>query len=368
MSNFLDRVTGQSKAITHLKKNISSNRIPHAFLFTGPRGTGKYFTAIQFINEIYVNSGYINFNEQRISNLEEPFIKFITALPRSKNESGDDAPLAKLDSSVIEIINNELSIKKRNPYYEINIDKAQNIKISSIRDVKKNLAMDYDEIPKRFVLIHEAQNMSIDSQNALLKSLEEPPENVIFILHSSNPNMLLPTIISRCHEVQFQALDRESLIRILKQYFNYNDNEIELASFFADGMVTKAVKLIEQGIEEFLDKCINILRYSLARRYNTALKYFEEITEQMGDEGFHSVLDILQKWFIDTLKERLMIENEYFDKYNDTIKKFNDRYKQYDINKIILKIDYLKNLKNQNINLNVCISNVILEIGYIGIG
>lgn len=369
MSYLTETVLGQERTVSHLNNLCQSNRIPHALLFTGPKGVGKHLTAIQFAKQLNSMEGALSPSvEKKINNLEEPYIKFIQALPRGRSETGNDLPTAKLDNDQIKNLTEQLDSLIGNPYHDINLDKAQNIKISSIRDLRKFLALGFDEVKFRVVIIHEAHKMSLDSQNAILKSLEEPPENVIIILHSSNPDLLLSTIKSRCQEIKFNPLSAESIVKILVKYFHCSNDSSMLVSRFADGSVVKAKSLIDDDLESFLENCINILRYSLARKYQTAFEYFGNITDKWGNDGFYIVLDFIVKWFLDVIRNRSDIEMEYFANHKDTIIKFNQRYGDFELTELVNKLEFLNSAKQKNINLNICISNVIFQIGRIGIG
>jgi DNA polymerase-3 subunit delta' len=305
---------------------------------------------------------------KKINSLEEPYIKFVFALPRGKSETNTDLPTSKLLDNQLQEINSQLELIKNNPYHQISIDKAQNIKISSVRDIGKFLSLTYSDVSYRVVLINEAQNMNIDSQNALLKNLEEPPEGVVFILHSSNPQLLLSTIYSRCQEVKFNPLNSDDVKKILSEHFKYEDQNLDMVSKFSDGSVINAQKLLENDLESFLEQCIDILRYALARRYQTAFNHFDKIVSEWGNEGFYIVLDFIIKWFLDAIRKRNNLDMEYYSAFSETIEKFNSRYFAFNPSELINKLEALHKTKYQNINLNICVSNVIFEIGCIGIG
>jgi DNA polymerase-3 subunit delta' len=368
MSLYLDRATFQLKATNHLKKIVNSERIPHALLFRGPEGVGKHFVALQFIKELNsLRTGDIKY-KSKINELEEPFVKFVCALPRGSGESSDDKPTAKLNETQLESVLTALKFKRSFPFSALRIEKAQNIKISSIREIRRYLSMNYEPEILRVIMLNEAHKMSIDSQNAILKSLEEPPENTLFILHTSDYQSLLPTIQSRCQEVIFNPLASEDLVKILEEYYEYDKSLIKLVSNFSEGSVTKAIKLLDNGFEDYLEKCINILRFALARRYNTAFNYIDDIVKSQGAEGFYICLEMMCKWFLDVIRDREGLEIEYFDLHINTIKKFNEKYPHISVEKVLSQLLNYSSFKETNINLNICISNVIFEIGHIGIG
>jgi len=182
MHQLLETVYGQSKNLKLLYRIYQSDKIPHAFLFSGPEGVGKFNTALQFIKLLNISNNQLI--DQRtfkhIDSFREPYVKLILPLPRGKGEKSDSSSMNKLPEKVIKEINDEINKKSGNPYYKINIDKANNIKINSIREVKKNISLNFDDVKYRAILMNRAESMSLESQNALLKSLEEPPQGVIF--------------------------------------------------------------------------------------------------------------------------------------------------------------------------------------------
>ena len=201
MHNYFEDIHGQERVKNILSNFNSTSKIPHALLFTGLEGVGKEAIAVKFAQS--VNSVLLDGNEKDkvlklISNLSEPYLKYILPLPRGKNETESDGPTDKLSEDEIELLREELQKKINNPYYIIAIHKANTIKINSIREIKRILSLDFSDIAYRFIIIASAHLMNEASQNALLKNLEEPPEGVIFILITPYPERLRETIRSRC--------------------------------------------------------------------------------------------------------------------------------------------------------------------------
>lgn len=175
-------IYGQESAKHLLNSIIESDKIPHALLFKGNEGVGKEFAAIRFaqaLNAKHSCSESRHRINHLIENLNEPYIKYIFPLPRGKNEIESNGPMEKLSQEDNDLIKEELKEKVNNHYYQFKIPKANQIKINSIRDIKKFLSVSYDDIKFRFILISKAHLMNEPAQNALLKNLEEPPEGVI---------------------------------------------------------------------------------------------------------------------------------------------------------------------------------------------
>jgi DNA polymerase-3 subunit delta' len=365
MSNFLSSITGQNKVVEILNKFVASEQVPHALLFTGPRNVGQHFAARQFIKELLKQSlPDKNFNSQ-IDKLDEPYIKYVIPLPRGKGESSDDPPLKKISNNDLELIKEEIHKKSKNPFYEISIDSANNIKISSIRDIKKSLSINYDEVPYRLILIDDAHLMGKEAQNALLKSLEEPPQGVIFILVSDKEEVLLPTIKSRCWQINFSPLQDNVLHDILVSNFKVDPKLIKEVIPFSNGSVYDVFRLLDNGFEELLDVSIDILRYSLGHRYNTAINLFNKLIEKKTKSVVPIIIQLFINWLIDVQKMKVGSKNIHFDKYEDTIQKFILRFDYAKLDEIIFSLNSLEGNIKRNINLNLLTLNIIFTIAAI---
>ncbi|MDX1700112.1 MAG: hypothetical protein R3250_05805, partial [Melioribacteraceae bacterium] len=232
---FLDS-QGQKRALNLLSEFHSKNRIPHALLFSGIEGSGKFKTAIQFLKLINEGSDSVL---QKIDNLSEPFVKLIMPLPRGKSETNTDDPTSKLTQDTVDDINQQIKLKSQNPYHKITIKNANNIKINSIREINKLVSINFDEIKFRAIILYDAHKMTVEAQNAFLKNLEEPPEGIIYFLITNNPDSLLSTIRSRCWEIEFSPIFENELSEILIENFNLPKDEAKRVVPFSSGSVTR---------------------------------------------------------------------------------------------------------------------------------
>ena len=364
MDEIWESIYEQENAKEILKGIHNSRRVPHAFLFYGPDGVGKFLTALQFAKLMYSNidiPGQKNI-VKKISHLQEPYLKLVLPLPRGRGESSDDSSTEKLTKEQLESLKEEIDKKVENPYYRITIDNANTIKINSIRDIKKFLDIGYAEIPYRFVFVVDADLMNDQAQNALLKSLEEPPEGIIFFVITSNKEKLLPTIQSRCWAINFEPLSNKSVSQILVNDFRINDDLAEKAAYFSNGSVTQAVYLANKEFKSLLEGTISFLRYSIGKRYQSAYKELSNIMENQSEEEYKLAINLMKNWLNDVLRVRFSYNDFYFKEYQDTFTKFNDRYSESDIQRIITSLELLESYYARNLNLNVLILNVIFEL------
>ncbi|MBX3008207.1 MAG: AAA family ATPase [Melioribacteraceae bacterium] len=370
MHKLWNEIDGQVTVKKSLQKIIDSRRVPHAFLFFGQEGVGKFFCALQLAKILNSQSNIEDCEKivKKISLLQEPYIKMIFPLPRGKNELPEDGSLAKLSKSCVEEVQTQLIKKSENPYHKIFIEDANTIKINSIREIKKFLTTSaFEDNIYRLIIILDAHLMNEQSQNALLKSIEEPPEKVIFILITSDKEKLLPTIRSRSTLVEFAALGDSDLISILKKYYNIDESVSSPVIKFFEGSVINAVNMINMDLTVVMELTIELLRYSLAKKYDQAIKVFNKFMSEFGQDSVHMLLKMIKFWMGDTIKNKRNGSEIYFEKYVDTIQKFNQRFPETDPLLILAKIEKLENTLNHNVNLNVFCLNLIFTLASISI-
>lgn len=228
--NFEDLV-GQSHITKVLENQIETNTISHAYLFSGTRGTGKTSAAKIFARAVNCTS--------------KDDIK-------PCNEC--DNCLESLDDSTIDIIE---------------IDAASNNGVDNIRDLKDRAFYQPASLKYKVYIIDEVHMLSKGAFNALLKILEEPPEHLIFILATTEPERIPLTILSRCQKFQFNRIDPQ-IIEDRLAYLSQLENKIvekrvlKLIVSRADGSMRDALSILDQlltsGDEEITyDKAISIL-------------------------------------------------------------------------------------------------------------
>ncbi len=211
-SNFAS-VVGQEVVVDILKNSILNNKVSHAYLFTGPRGTGK--TSIAKILAHAVNC--LNFNGDICGECEV-----------CKN-------LEINDSDIIEI------------------DAASNNGVDEIRTLMDNVKLLPSFCKYKIYIIDEVHMLSTGAFNALLKTLEEPPSHVIFILATTEPNKIPLTILSRCQRFDFNKISNEKLVSrllyIATQEGKIIDKSIlEYIAEISDGGLRDAINLLDQVI------------------------------------------------------------------------------------------------------------------------
>ncbi|MDP8230659.1 MAG: DNA polymerase III subunit [Candidatus Gorgyraea atricola] len=206
-----ENIIGQDIAVNSLKGIIAQDTARGSYLFFGPDGIGKRTAAIEFAKAI----------------------------------NHDDIASRKIDSG-----------NHPDVFIVYPEGKSSSIKIEKIREIIYQASLKPYEAKKRIFIISDAEAMTLEAQNALLKLLEEPPQNHILILTSSNAAALLPTVLSRCKVVKFYSLSQSRIQEFLEAR-NMEEKEAVLFSHMAMGSLGRAMELKEGDIIARRDQVVN---------------------------------------------------------------------------------------------------------------
>ncbi len=179
-------------------------------------------------------------------------------------------------------------------------------KIEAFRDLKSKLGLGPSEEPFRVVVIAEADRMTPQAANSILKMLEEPPKNWIFILTASDSSRLLPTILSRCNEIKLNPLDSEQIFSILKTSKGLDFSSIrgKVASRAALGSLTRAMSYLDDEVWNLREQILGFLS-------NPSHEWMRLIDAlSAGQKDLHLALDLFESILTDILKWRIL-GNEY---------------------------------------------------------
>lgn len=227
----LESVRGRLKSI------LTNNReLPHAFLFSGPKGTGKT-SAARILAKII--------NCEQLSNSKK----------KEKLE-----PCNKCAQCI--------SIAKGQNIDVIELDAASNRGIDDIRSLKESIALSPNSASKKIYIIDEAHMLTTEAANAFLKTLEEPPSHVVFILATTDPQRLPATVLSRLAIIQFQKATKSEIARQLDRVvkgekLKVEPEVIDLIAQKSDGSFRDAVKLLETLITDSSSITLNIAQERL---------------------------------------------------------------------------------------------------------
>lgn len=365
-------VTGQDGVKDKLISVFASGRVPHAYLFSGVSGTGKDAAAIEFaklLNCTNVKNGTDACDEcencRKVTSLRSEYLQLICALPAGKSDETDSNPVEKLAASDFDAYMEQISLKSENPYYHISLPNANNIRINSIRDLVSKIYLSLPAGFKKIFLVSEADKMRQEAANALLKVLEEPPKNSVIILTTSKLNSLPQTIIGRCQNIFFETLTTEQIQNKLNDT-GHSKKQIEIASKLSFGSYTRAVELLEMGIEEIRNAAIQYMVSLLKGDYAEMVLISRTITARNDRDKTKYFLFFLNIWFRDLLNVRFERYSEIANvDMEERLKKLNTNYPGADIYNIISSIEESERLINQNVQLTLILINLSFKLKHL---
>ena len=312
-------VVGQEYIIKTLINAIKNNKIAHAYLFAGPRGTGKTTIAKLFAKAI---------------NCEH-----------FENEACDECSSC-------------LAFKENNHPDIIELDAASNNSVDDIREIIEQVPYAPMLGKYKVYIIDEVHMLSASAFNALLKTLEEPPAHVVFILATTDPQKIIPTVLSRCQRYNFSKISifnmKKKMIEILnKENIEFEDKAIEEIAILAEGGMRDALSILEQMLSYnnngvYLEDVRKVFGLSSSEeKVNLLLDAHNNITQAISllREMYNAGIDIkrLAIDLLEIIKEALI----YSDGADETL------------------LNKLNTIQAKDILDNIGVSSLIEDINYI---
>lgn len=314
-------IIGQDIAIKSLRSIIALDQVRGAYLFAGPDGVGKRTAGVEFAKALNCERGGPDACDtcqscRKIDSMNHPDV--FAAYPEGASFS---------------------------------------IKIGTIREIIYQASLKPYEGRKRIFIINDSEAMTEEAQNAFLKLLEEPPQNHIFILTSSNTAGLLPTVLSRCKALKFYSLSQEKILESLRGC-GASEEEAVLFSHMAMGSLGRAMDFKEKNIIAHRDQVINdfFFRKSALLRESVLAEHIEKDTE--------ASLSMLLCWYRDLLVSKFTEDHDRLlniDRAREIVSyaaRFSKEKLQKDILNIMDTIDYIR----RNINPKIALFNMAVQL------
>lgn len=286
-----------SKEWQFLTQIAEKRNLPHAILISGQRGIGKYLFAHQFVQYLFCES------EQKPCGkcqgclwfLKGQHPDFRSVLPTALQPDADG---------------------KKNP--------SNSILIEQLRALSDFLCLSTHRQGLRIVLIYPAEAMNLNAANAILKSLEEPIPNTLFLLITHQKERLLPTIKSRCQELHFATPNFQNALNYLTQ--NFEKEKATLALSFFSGAPILAATELKGGFfnKEWLKELIKILNCGSQTDPVAATKVFDKMLRDKTID-LQRLTDAIQKWLVDLILLKFTNHNRFFVQSIDQQKSLNTR-------------------------------------------
>jgi len=369
--NTLFPVIGQQRILEMLHTVDHTGRYANAYMFQGPEGTGKEAMAMEFAAILNCQSvgekpcGTCPGCKQ-MRHLQHPNVQLLFALPGGSSGDKSD-PLRGLSESVIESIQKAIEAKSRTPYTKIRIEKAQNIRISSVRAMQKSIHLGRPEAGRKVVLILEAERMNTEAFNSILKVVEEPPADTSFIFCTSAEHLLPPTIRSRCQSVPFRVLTSGEIAEGLREHTQLKDEAaIEKISRLADGDFGFALTLAEQDLNEQEEALLEFIR-AVMKGDGLPIKQQVDRLESIYRESpleFRRFVALLQIWFRDARvwSETENVRQLVFPEMLEKIQRFVEFYQAADYATVQALLENAIDFIERNVYIRLALHSMQIQL------
>lgn len=326
MAKFSD-IVGQDMIKEHLQGAIASGNVSHAYIINGERSSGKEFIASVFAMTLQC-------------------------------ERGETEPCGECHSCKQALSKNQPDIIR------VTHEKPNSISVDDIRtQVNNDIVIKPYAGPKKIYIVNDAEKMTVAAQNALLKTLEEPPEYGVILLLTSNLEAMLPTIVSRCIVLNMKPVSDEKVKKFLMQELQIPDYKAQVCAAFARGNIGKAKMLASsEDFDKIKDEAVTLLKYIDDMEINEitqAIKRMNEYKLEIND-----YLDILAIWYRDALlfKATKDVNHLIFKEEIQYIKKAASKSTYEGIENILKALDTAKRRLSANVNFDLTMELLLLTI------
>lgn len=327
MAYFKD-IIGQEQAKKHLQNGITSGNISHAYIINGETGSGRRLLASALTK---------------------------TLLCTNRTTDGDACGTCK---SCLQI--------QSNNHPDVRFITHEKASIS-VEDIREQLVNDITIKPyssaHKVYIIPDANKMTEQAQNALLKTIEEPPSYAITILVTENSDNLLETIRSRCIILNTNPLDKDSITEYLVRNLQMEPERARIAAKFCQGNVGKAIHFASsEDFQEIKKEALHLLKSIDTMDISSLVSYIRELAQHKG--RINDYLDLILLWYRDVLMFKVTKDANillYHEEYK-MISQHATKYAYEDIENIINAIDKAKLRLDSNVNFETAIELLLLTI------
>ena len=326
MAKFTD-IIGQEQIKEHLRGAISAHKVSHAYIINGERSSGKEFIARVFAMALQC-------------------------------EKGEVEPCGECHSCKQALGNNQPDI------VYVSHEKPNTIGVEDIRtQINGDIGVKPYSSPYKIYIMNEGEKMTVQAQNALLKTLEEPPEYAVILILTTQVEALLPTILSRCVVLNMKPVSDALVKKYLMEELAVPDYKANICVAFARGNIGKAKLLASsEEFEKVKDEAITLVKYINDMEINEIVKAIKKISEYKFD--VNDYLDILSVWYRDVLlfKATKDVNSLIFKEEIQQIMRVSDRSTYEGIETIVHALQQAKRRLEANVNFDLTMELLLLTI------
>jgi len=346
-----DEVIGQARPKKILKRLLTSGRLPHALLLYGPEGVGKKAMAIQIAMATNCLKSEVDPCGQcnacrKIAALRHPDLTVLHPCPPEVNLEHEAAFLSRV---------------AENPYLVSPPARNRTIPIERTRELRREAILRPFEGKRKVALIFDADYMRPEAANAVLKTLEDPPNELLFVLTTSRPGSVLPTILSRCQPLRLSKLSEEHIEHLLVEQRGIPAEAARLTAKLADGNLTLAYEMSDsEDLGQGRDAAFEFLRIAVKGTSLHALEWAESWTRNKDRVSPERFLELVLLWIRDAFLHLQSVPGAAtnFDRMEDVVELasvLNDRA----VEQVLSETEKALEMISRNVNLQLVLLHLM---------
>lgn len=326
MAKFSD-IIGQEQIKEHLQNALATKKISHAYIINGEKSSGKEFIAKVFAMALQC-------------------------------EKGGTEPCQECHACKQALSDNQPDIIR------VTHEKPNTISVDDIRgQINGDVAIKPYSSPYKIYIVNEAEKMNVQAQNALLKTLEEPPEYAVILLLTANVNALLPTILSRCVVLNMKPVPDQKVRKYLMEELQIPDYKADVCVAFARGNIGKAKSLASsEEFENVKNEALSLLKYVREMELHEIVAAIKKISEYKFE--ISDYFDIMSIWYRDVLLFKATNDANHlvFREELGALRKCAQRSSYEGIETIVRALDTAKRRLDANVNFDLVMELLFLTI------
>lgn len=326
MAKFTD-IIGQEQIKEHLQNALTTKKISHAYIINGEKSSGKEYIAKVFSMALQCESDGLE-------------------------------PCQECRACKQALSNNQPDIIR------VGHEKPNTISVDDIRgQINNDVAIKPYSSPYKIYIVNEAEKMTLQAQNAILKTLEEPPEYAVILLLTSNVNALLPTILSRCVVLNMKPVADEKVRKFLMEELRVPDYKADVCVAFARGNIGKAKALASsEEFENVKSEALSLLKYIQDMELHEIVAAIKKISEYKLE--ISDYFDIMAIWYRDVLLFKATKDANHlvFREELGALRKCAQRSSYEGIETVIHALDTAKRRMDANVNFDLVMELLLLTI------
>ncbi len=322
-----DDILGQDSIKEYFLHAAENNHVSHAYILSGEEGMGKMALAQGFAMVLLC-------------------------------EKQDGKPCMECHGC-------KMALAKSHPdLIYVSHEKPASIGVNDVREqIQDTISVKPYSSPYKIYIIDEAEKMTVQAQNALLKTIEEPPSYAVIMLLTENQEAFLPTILSRCVQLKLKPVKDSDAKRYLTEHFQVPEEKADIYTAFARGNIGKMIKLAtSEKFQDMYDRMVYLLKHIKTMDISELLDYIKKMKEE--DVDIFDCLDFMQLWYRDVVMYKVTrdINLMIFKNEHNAINEICEKSGYDGLELILQSIDKAKVRLNANVNQDLTLELMLLTM------